>query len=320
MSQVQASSKKGVFDALVVANRQIGKCYHSMTLQFTGEGAVAFASFRAGQFFQLDVSQAATPSTQGQAQYVQDNARRSVLLRRPFSFADVTVRGDIVQAELLYCVVGPGSFRMTGFHKGDSVSIVGPLGNGFWVPEGKRVALLVVGGMGAPPIRCLAKSLTAEHSEIEAVALVGAKTADALPFEGRLDQVSQQLGFTIPAFAQFAIPSTIATDDGSLGYRGMVTECLTQWLMENSDRPRNEIVTYACGPEQMLAAVAKIAIDQKIDCQVSMERRMACGTGLCQSCAVECRIAGLNEAVYKLCCKDGPVFDAREVVFNTDAI
>jgi len=65
----------------------------------------------------------------------------------------------------------------------------------------------------------------------------------------------------------------------------------------------------------MLARVAEIAEYKKIDCQVSMERVMACGIGLCQSCAVECKVNGSNETVYKMCCKDGPVFDSKEVIF-----
>jgi dihydroorotate dehydrogenase electron transfer subunit len=82
-----------------------------------------------------------------------------------------------------------------------------------------------------------------------------------------------------------------------------------------SDLAAKDIVIYSCGPEAMLAKVAEIAKDKNIDCQVSMERRMACGIGLCQSCAVECRLNGSSETVYKMCCKDGPVFDSREVVF-----
>ena len=76
------------------------------------------------------------------------------------------------------------------------------------------------------------------------------------------------------------------------------------------------VIIYSCGPEAMLAKVTEIANKRKIDSQVSMERRMACGIGLCQSCAVECRIPASNETAYKLCCEDGPVFDSKEVVFN----
>jgi dihydroorotate dehydrogenase electron transfer subunit len=315
---MQLPAKKGIFEASVLANRQIGDCFYVMGLQFAGAGAAAFAHFRAGQFVQVDLSKACIPVMASQPEPVQDSMKRSVLLRRPFSFADVVVQGDTVKAELLYCALGAATLRMTTFRKGDNISIIGPLGHGFGIPGGKKTALLVIGGMGAPPIRCLAKALTAGHSDIEVVAFVGAKTAKALPFEGRLDAISQQLGFTIPAFGQLGIPSMIATDDGSLGHRGFVTELVAQWLKE-SNRPRDIVIVYACGPEPMLAEVAKIAAERNIECQVSMERRMACGIGLCQSCAVECKVSGSNETIYKLCCKDGPVFDSREVVFATGA-
>ena len=84
-----------------------------------------------------------------------------------------------------------------------------------------------------------------------------------------------------------------------------------------SDSAGEDMIIYGCGPEPMLARVAEIAKRKKIDCQVSMERRMACGIGVCQSCAVECRVAESNETIYKLCCEDGPVFDSREVVFSS---
>ncbi len=316
MAETRASSERGIFAAAITSNRQIGECFWAMHLRFTGEGAKAFAGFRAGQFFQIDVSEVALPPMEAIPPHLRDGARRNVLLRRPFSFADVTCKGDSTTAELLYCVVGPASLRMTTLGQGDSVSILGPLGNGFWVPEGKKTALLVVGGMGLPPISCLAKSLTAEHADIEATAFVGAKTARALPFEGKLDEISRQLGFSVPVFAKLGIPSNLATDDGSAGHAGLVTESLTRWLDENNKIARGQTIIYACGPEPMLAAVAGIAGQRDIHCQVSMERRMACGIGLCQSCAVECRVDGSDQTVYKLCCKDGPVFDAKDVVFD----
>jgi len=123
------------------------------------------------------------------------------------------------------------------------------------------------------------------------------------------------LGFSLGEFARYGIESLVATDDGSAGFAGLVTDCLSEWLDQSSSGGKDMII-YGCGPEQMLARVAKIAKQKKIDCQVSMERVMACGIGLCQSCAVECRVAESNETVYKLCCEDGPVFDSREVVFS----
>jgi dihydroorotate dehydrogenase electron transfer subunit len=287
-----------------------------MNLEFTGRGARAFAKFRPGQFLQIDVSTLALPPEDKIDPELRDACRRNVMLRRPFSFADVTVEGDKTTAELLYCVLGPASARMTTLAAGDPLSVVGPLGNGFQMPRDKRTALLVVGGMGAPPIRCLAKFLKAERSDMEVIAFVGAKSAAGLPFEGDFAHVPPQVNLLVPAFAKLGIPSAVATDDGSAGYRGFITERLALWLDEQAAPSPERTIIYACGPEPMLAAVAQLAAKRHIDCQVSMERRMACGIGLCQSCAVECRVEGSNKTVYKLCCQDGPVFDARTVFFG----
>lgn len=313
-----SSTRKGNFAAAVLSNRRIHECFWKLDLEFTGDGAKAFAKFHPGQFLQIDVSEIGLPPEDQIPPHLRDACKRSVMLRRPFSFADVTAEADRTTAELLYCVLGPASVRLTALAAGDSVSIIGPLGNGFSVPKGKQLALLVVGGMGAPPIRCLAKHIRAEHPEMKAVAFVGAKSAESLPFEGHFGEISPEVDFFIPAFARFGIPSAVATDDGSAGSRGFITERLAQWLDEQKDGSPKDTIVYACGPEAMLAAVARVAAQRGIDCQVSMERRMACGIGLCQSCAVECKVEGSQETIYKLCCQDGPVFNGREVVFGEE--
>ncbi len=329
MSEKCSSSAKGVFEAFVSSNKQIGqpaasscdesrrgKRFYRLRLEFSGNGASAFADFQPGQFAELDLSGTALPSVKTIPEDLLDTAGRKILLRRPFSLTDVTPNRDKTFAELLYCVVGPATLRMTTLSAGDSVSVIGPLGNGFSIPDGKRNALLVAGGMGVPPLLHLAKVLTADSTRIEVIAFAGAKTAMELPFEGRLDEISQQLGFSIPEFARYGIESLVATDDGSTGYHGFVTDCLTEWFDRASDLAAKDTVIYSCGPEAMLARVAEIAKNKNIDCQVSLERRMACGIGLCQSCAVECRVNGSNETIYKMCCKDGPVFDTKEVIFK----
>lgn len=308
-------SSKGIFTATVTSNERIRECFWTMNLEFTGAGAQAFAKFRPGQFIQVDISHLGLPAEDRIDSALRDASQRNILLRRPFSFADVTPQGDKTTAELLYCVLGPATMRLTTLHAGDGVSIIGPLGHGFSIPQGKRLALLVVGGMGTPPIRCLAKLLRAEHPDINVVAFVGAKTAGSLPLEGEFAEVPDQVDFLIPAFARYGIPSAITTDDGSAGRRGFITDRLAQWLDEQRDWSPQETILYACGPEAMLAALARLAAQRGIDCQISMERRMACGIGVCQSCAIECRAEGSNETVYRLCCQDGPVFDARTVVF-----
>jgi dihydroorotate dehydrogenase electron transfer subunit len=312
------TKSKGIFTATVTSNRRIRECFWTTDLEFTGAGAEAFAKFRPGQFVQVGVSDLGLPAEKLIPPDLRDASKRNVLLRRPFSFADLTVEPGRTTAELLYCVLGPASIRMTTLSRGDALSIVGPLGNGFWVPQGKRLALLVVGGMGAPPIRCLAKFLRAEYRDMKVIAFVGAKTAESLPFEGHFDEMPNRVDSFLPAFAKLGIPSAVTTDDGSAGRRGFVTERLAQWLDEQRDWTPERTIIYACGPEAMLAATAGLAAERNIDCQVSMERRMACGIGVCQSCAVECRVEDTNETIYKLCCQDGPVFDAQTVVFGED--
>lgn len=305
---------KGEFTAVVVSNKRIGEPFYRLKLKFTQAGAGAFADLEPGQFVQLDLSNVALPAPEDIPPNLRDAAERKILLRRPFSFAEIIAKKDRTYAELLYCVIGPATLRMTTLCPRDPISVIGPLGNGYHVPEDKKKVLLVGGGMGTAPLQHLAQVLTAEHGEVGVLAFAGAKTTDALPFKRKLDQISQQLGFVLPEFAQYGIESRIATDDGSAGYHGLVTDCLLQWIKQDQSPP-DDLLICACGPEPMLAAVARLAGEKNIDCQVSLERRMACGIGLCQSCAVECKVDGSSETVYKTCCEQGPVFDAREVVF-----
>jgi dihydroorotate dehydrogenase electron transfer subunit len=315
MTDERCRPVRGEFDGVVFSNKQIAERFYRLGLEFSGAGAEAFGASRPGQFAQLDLGRAPLPPAEAIPEDLSDKAQRNIILRRPFSFCDVTRKDDRTRVEILYCGLGPASLRMTTLSVGDKVSVIGPLGRGFWVPEDKRRALLVVGGMGAAPLLRLAEVLTDEHSEMEVIGFAGAKSKTDLPFERVLDEISQEVGFSLREFARFGVQSMVATDDGSAGFEGPVTDCFSQWLARHNVSGKGAII-YACGPEAMLERIARIAKERHIDCQVSTERRMACGIGLCQSCAVECRVEGSNETVYKLCCKDGPVFDAGELVFN----
>jgi len=314
MSEKSSTVNKGEFTAVVFSHNRIGERFYRLGLEFTGEGAAAFGEAEPGQFAQLDVSSAALPSAEAIPEELADAAGRNILLRRPFSFCDVSTEGDKTRVEILYCAVGPATLRMTTLSAGDTVSVIGPLGKGFCVPEDKKTALMVTGGMGAGPLIHLAKVLTADYASIDVIVFAGAKIKKELPFEKPLDAIARGLGFSLGEFAKFGIKSHVATDDGSVGYEGLVTDCFSEWLNKHSKSVK-EMIIYACGPEIMLSRVAEIAKEKNIDCQVSMERRMACGIGVCQSCAVECKVEGSNETIYKLCCEDGPVFDVKEVVF-----
>ena len=315
MSEKGSATKRGQYSAVVCANKRIGERFYRLGLAFSGAGKEAFSKAQAGQFVQLDLSDAALPELKDIPEDLRDTAERKVLLRRPFSFAGVTTTEDKTSAEILYCAVGPATLRMTTLSAGDSVSVIGPLGNGFWVPDGKKTALLVSGGMGAGPLQHMAKILTADFPDIDVVVFAGAKTVKGLPFEGQLDKIAQQLEFSLPEFARHGVRSLVATDDGSAGFAGPVTDCLLEWLGK-SDSASESTVIYSCGPEAMLVRMAEIAQENNIDCQVSMERRMACGIGICQSCAIECKTDIESESIYKMCCMDGPVFKSSEVVWS----
>ena len=309
-------ASKGAFRAVVSANRRIGERFYRLGLDFEGAAAEAFAGARPGQFAQLDLCGAGLPTAEKIPEELADSARRKILLRRPFSFCDVNTKDNKTSVEILYCVVGPASLRMTTLAAGKTVSVIGPLGNGFRMPEDKKRAVLVAGGMGAGPLLYLARFLSISHEDTEAIVFAGAKSKFDLPFERPLDEVSEGLGFALHEFAQRSIESFVATDDGSAGFAGPVTDCLLEWL-KNHKPPSQEIIIYSCGPEAMLAKMTKIAKERNIDCQVCMERMMGCGVGVCQSCAVECKVEGSDETVYKLCCEDGPVFDSKEIVFSS---
>ena len=219
------------------------------------------------------------------------------ILRRPFSvYAASPSTGTI---EILYQTVGFGTRRMAALAPGEAVDMIGPIGSTWRLAYGAGHALLVAGGVGAAPLFMLAEGLVAKGIPVTAV--LGAQTKDALVCYGRYGALlSGQAGQAGPGGpALYA-----ATDDGSLGHRGLCTDVAAGLL----DAGPYDYVA-ACGPEAMMRVVAGLAQKASVPCEVSLERRMACGIGACLSCVVETR-GGMRRA-----CVDGPVFDAREVVF-----
>lgn len=307
--------QKGVFQAEVLSNQQIRRCYWRLNLLFDAFGSRLFQHVLPGQFLEMDLNAVSLPESKQIPEHLKDAAAKPVLLRRPFSFSDViempSEEGSTIKVEILYCVLGPATLRMMSLKKGDSVSLLGPLGNGFTIPEKLSTALLIAGGMGSPPILHLAGYLKSRFPSVAMVCFVGSKNSADLPFTIKIGPKKE---LTLEEFERFGVSPFIATDDGSAGFDGYITDCLRHWLEKNTLDPANTLI-FACGPEAMLAGTARLAKDFSLPCLVSMERMMACGIGLCQSCAVEMK-TGTNQTRYQLCCKDGPVFDADKVVFR----
>jgi dihydroorotate dehydrogenase electron transfer subunit len=301
------------FNAEVHSNTVIQGRHHRLELDLDNKGSGLFRRLEPGQFAEFDLCNVSLPRPENIPEHLADVSQRHILLRRPFSFSSVReLDTGTIRVELLYCVVGPATLRMTTLAKGDQLRILGPLGNGFSVPDGKTNAILVIGGMGAPPLLHLSGYLQSTYPEVKPVAFVGAKTTSDLPFTLRSDNKGHVI---LSEFERLGVPCHLATDDGSGGFAGFVTKCLQEWL-KSIDFVSEKAIIYGCGPEAMLAELAKLAAKYKIDCQVSMERMMGCGTGLCQSCAVRVQNGAKDETEYTLCCKDGPVFDSRDVIFR----
>ncbi len=182
--------------------------------------------------------------------------------------------------------VGPGTRRLCGLVAGDELWLTGPLGNGFAAPPDGQRAILAGGGVGIPPLAAWAGTLGA--GDVAVAAVLGFR--DAHHAEGaRL----------VPA----SCPQAVATDDGSVGHHGLVTELLSAEL----DRDAAAVV-YACGPPRMLEAVRALCEQRGVSAQLALEAGMACGFGACFGCVVPVREGG-----YVRVCVDGPVLDASRV-------
>lgn len=209
------------------------------------------------------------------------------LLRRPFSIHQVFADGTV---QFLIKIVGRGSKILSLLTQGMSVDILGPLGKGFMCdPQGP--VCLVGGGMGIAPLAFLGKRLQRAKNPPPGFVLLGARTA--LELNNFSDEFSG-LGYRVQT----------ATDDGSLGHHGFVTDLLNNVLSSVT-------TVYVCGPLPMMRIAAQKCLDAGVRCQVSMETSMACGVGACLGCTINGADGG-----YLHVCKQGPVFEANEVLWN----
>ena len=220
---------------------------------------------------------------------------RSHILRVPLSFSDAI--DDRLTLE--FAVVGEGTRRLSQMRVGETSSLVGPCGVGWQPPEDEGRALLVAGGIGLPPIVACARMLARSNVGFDVV--VGAQTAA----RHLSDDIEVLRSMPPETGCDCARKVVLTTDDGTLGVEGFTTDVMKSLMGE-----RGYVQVYACGPEPMLASVARLADEGGVACQVSLERMMGCGFGACSCCNVALRGGG-----YALCCQDGPVFDAREVAW-----
>ena len=250
----------------VVSQKQIGTGIYDLIIQTKEIAAAA----KAGQFVSV---------------YSNDASK---LLPRPISLCGIDRKAGTLR--LVYRVTGEhtGTEEFSRLQAGDTVKIMGPLGNGFTVEKGKK-AFLIGGGIGVPPMLQLAKEMKDAGENFQIV--MGYRDAGTF----LLDEFKEQG------------ESFVATEDGSVGTKGNVLDAIRENHLEAD-------VIYACGPTPMLRALKAYAEEQNMTCYVSMEERMACGIGACLACVCNSTEKDAHSNVKnKRICKEGPVFNAKEV-------
>lgn len=205
----------------------------------------------------------------------------SKLLPRPISLCEIEKETGTIR--LVYRVVGFGTKEFSGLRVDDTIEVMGPLGNGFDKKDKK--AILIGGGIGIPPMLELAKELNCEKSIVL----------------GFRDET-----FLIDDLKKYGTVY-MASEDGKTGVQGNVLDAIREYGIEGD-------IIYACGPTPMLRAVKEHAVPRNIEAQLSLEEKMACGVGACLACICQSKEVDSHSHVHnKRICKDGPVFDAREV-------
>lgn len=233
-------------------------------------------------------------------------------MRRPLSI----MRTGPDWIEVLYKIVGEGLHLLAEKKPGDTISVLGPIGHPFEVSKERPRCLLVGGGVGIPPMVFLAESL--RGSDAKPVAILGSEIP--FPFELQPSAIDTPwapdgIDSTMPLLESWGVPARLTSLSGFDGcHDGFVTGLAELWLQSLDDDEKTKVEVFTCGPTPMLKAVAALAAKYDVPCQVSLEEFMACAVGGCAGCTVA--ITTPEGPAMKRVCVDGPVFDARTVVWN----
>lgn len=265
--------------AKILENKKISQHHHRIRVD---SGYLAKA-IKPGQFIEIRCSDGTDP-----------------LLRRPLSVHKISKNW----IEVLFEVVGKGTGLLAEKRQGETLDIIGPLGNGFTLPAMLSDPILIAGGIGVAPLAALAEELGSgvmgqgSKEKIRPIIMIGAKTKSHILCEKE--------------FKELGCKVFIATEDGSKGHKGFITDTLKEFFRTTNEERRMSL--YACGPTGMLKAVSAIAEEHSVPCQVSLEEHMACGVGVCLGCPVKVR-KDLVDYEYKMVCKDGPVFASEQIIW-----
>jgi len=243
--------------------------------------------------------QVAREAEPGQFMQVLYDQTYNPFTRRPFSVYRVDPGAGTFS--IVYLARGVFTYGLRNKQPGQTLSVVGPLGNWFQPdPNPDTTHLMVAGGVGAPPLYFLAERLSCgDRTDCKVAVVNGARTRDLLVGVEEFDELGIEVQYT--------------TDDGTHGLRGVVTDALLR-LLESAPGP---VHVYTCGPTAMMRAVAEICIARSIPCQVSLETLMPCGLGVCMGCVVKIEDSEAERGYqYLRSCYEGPVFRADEIIWE----
>lgn len=214
-----------------------------------------------------------------------DGGRTGLILPRPFSLFRILPEEERV--EIIFRIIGEGTLWLSRRKTGDTFPVLGPLGRGFTLPAKSSRLLFIAGGIGMPPLFSLAERISGSRITL----FYGGRSSQDLIFLDKWKELAEEV--------------RLATDDGSAGFSGVITDLIGQTI-----QPGAAEFYYACGPRPMLKAVKNLMAAVNIPGELSLEERMACGVGACLGCV--CRTVRGFQRV----CKEGPVFPGEEVIFD----
>ncbi len=246
-------------------------------------------------------------------QFVHIQCDPALPMRRPLSLMRVNAKSGWV--DILFKVLGAGTRLLSQHKTGDRLSVMGPIGKPFESHMKYSRPLLIGGGVGMPPMVFLADALREMKGIYQPFVIMGSEAP--FPFKSQPSKimvpgVPNEVIAAMPLMDDWGIASRLASQQGYPGcFEGYVTDLARSWLDVLSEEQRKEVAVFACGPHPMLEAVAQLAREYRLPCQVSLEEFMACAVGGCAGCTVEVQTA--SGPAMKRVCVDGPVFDAKTV-------
>jgi len=280
---------------------------------FVEDGEVLSIDAFAGDQFIMRIRAPKCAATAEPGSFVHITCDDSLPMRRPLSI----MRAADDWIEILYKIVGQGLRLLAQKEPGDSVSVLGPIGQPFRMSPERPNTLLIGGGVGIPPMVYIADWLRQSGSHWNPFAILGSE----IPFPFELQKssieiagIDESVSSTMPLLESWGIPTRLTSLQGFEGcHNGYVTDLADRWLATLSADELAKVEVFACGPTPMLKAAADLATQYGLPCQVSLEEFMACAVGGCAGCVV--KIHTPDGEAMKRVCVDGPVFDATTVVW-----